>query len=240
MPTTMEQFITSTIERRVPYNGPVLSDVWNDMNEELVRDITTLQTLWNTLLYPLLGSMPNGPIEITATDRTGDISPFDNGLDGSQLYMDMTATLTDESYYSELLGRPYTIKEAFEAYQADVNEAIEDAKEAALLAGLTEDAKQKIGARIFYTGRTSSPDSLDGLLQRLDLLVDQIVADVFNEGYDEDTPPDYSAYPLSGGLQSRDNTLMEYIQSLLYAHDNAFGSDYIDIRVGHQYTFGDE
>ena len=121
MPTTMEQFITSLIERRVPYNGPVLSDVWNDTNEEVVRDITTLQTLWNTLLYPLLGSMPSGPVEILATDRTGDISPFDNGLDGSQLYMDMTATLTDESYYSETLARPYTIKESFVVLGAEVN-----------------------------------------------------------------------------------------------------------------------
>jgi hypothetical protein len=229
MPTTMEQFITSLIERRVPYNGPVLSDVWNDTNEEVVRDITTMQTLWNTLLYPLLGSMPSGPVEILATDRTGDISPFDNGLDGSQLYMDMTATLTDESYYSETLGRPYTIKESFEVFEAEVNEAIEDAKEAALLAGLTEDAKQKIGARIFYTGQTSHPDSLDGLLQRLDLLVDQLVADMFNENFDAGAPPDYSAYPLSGGLQSRDNTLMEYINSLLYMHDNALGEQHIEV-----------
>ncbi len=229
MPTTMEQLITSLIERRVPYNGPVLSDVWNDTNEEIVRDITTIQTLWNTLLYPLLGSMPSGPVEILATDRTGDISPFDNGLDGSQLYMDMTATLTDESYYSETLGRPYTIKESFEVFEAEVNEAIEDAKEAALLAGLTEDAKQKIGARIFYTGQTSAPDSLDGLLQRLDLLVDQIIGDVFNENYDAGAPPDYSAYPLSGGLQSRDNTLMEYINSLLYMHDNSQGEQHIEI-----------
>ena len=168
--TTMEQYVTSLIERRVPYNGPVLSDEWNDTNEELVRDITTLQTLWNTLLYPLLGSMPNGPVEILATDRTGDISPFDNGLDGSQLYMDMTALATDESYYSETLGRPYTIKESFEVFESEVNIAIEDAKEAALLAGLTEDAKQKIGARIFYTGRVSDPDSLDGLTQLIYLM----------------------------------------------------------------------
>ena len=232
MPTTMEQFITSLIERRVPYNGPVLSDVWNDTNEEVVRDITTIQTLWNTLLYPLLGSMPSGPVEILATDRTGDISPFDNGLDGSQLYMDMTATLTDEAYYSELLARPYTIKEAFEVFEEEINIAIEDAKEAALLAGLTEDAKQKIGARIFYTGQTSAPDSLDGLLQRLDLLVDQLVGDIFNEGFDAGAPPDYSSYPLSGGLQSRDNSIREQLDALQTIHG--------DVQVANSHVFVDQ
>ena len=156
--TTMEQYVTSLIERRVPYNGPVESEVWNDTIEEMVRDIVEMQRLWNALLYPLLGSMPSGPVEITALDRTSDISPIDNGLDGSQLYMDMIATSTDESYYSDILLRPYTIKEVFEVFREDTDEAIEEAKEAAVMAGLTEDAKEKIGVRIFYTGRTSAPE----------------------------------------------------------------------------------
>ena len=216
--TTMEQYVTSLIERRVPYNGPVESEVWNDTIEEMVRDIVEMQRLWNSLLYPLLGTMPSGPVEITALDRTADISPIDNGLDGSQLFMDMTATSTDESYYSDILGRAYTIKEVFEVFREDTDEAIEEAKEAAVMAGLTEDAKEKIGARIFYTGRTSAPDSLDGLTQRLDLLVDQLVADVFNEGYDTGAPPDYSTYPLSSGLQSRDHSIREQLDALQEIH----------------------
>ena len=229
--TTMEQYVTSLIERRVPYNGPVESEVWNDTIEEMVRDIVEMQRLWNALLYPLLGSMPSGPVEITALDRTSDISPIDNGLDGSQLYMDMIATSTDESYYSDILLRPYTIKEVFEVFREDTDEAIEEAKEAAVMAGLTEDAKEKIGVRIFYTGRTSAPDSLDGLTQRLDLLTDQLVADIWNEGYDEGAPPDYSSYPLSGGLQSRDHTIREQLDALQEIHG--------DVLIGNSHVFID-
>ena len=229
--TTIEQLTTSLIERRVPYNGPVESEIWNDTIEEMVRDMVELQRLWNAMLYPLLGSMPSGPVEITALDRIPEISPIDNGLDGSQLYMDMTATATDESYYSDILGRPYTIKEVFEVFREDTDEAIEEAKEAAVLAGLTEDAKSKIGDRIFYVGRTSSPDSLDGLVQRLDLLVDQLVADIFNEGYDEGAPPDYSSYPLTSGLQSSDHTIREQLDALQIIHGN--------VLVGNGHVFVD-
>lgn len=225
----MEKVITSLVERKAPFNGPVESDVWNDSIEEMVHSIGLLQNAWNTLLYPLLGSLPGGPVEVTAADRVVDPNPFNNGLDGSQIHMDMTAIVSDTSYYSETNSRPYTIKEAFEIFKEDIDAQIQEAREAAVFAGINEEQKERIGANIFYVNRTSSPSSLHGESIWLRQAVEQLIADIFNEGTDADSPPNLALYPIEEGLQTRDNTLMEYILSLLYYHDNSLGTAYLEV-----------
>lgn len=225
----MEKVITSLIERKVPYNGPVQSDVWNDTIEEMVHSVGLLQSAWNDLLYPMLGSLPGGPVEVTQSDRLPDPNPFDNGMDGSQMYMDMTALESNTSYYSAVSERPYTIKETFEVFKEDVDASIQEAREAAIFAGISEEQKERIGANIFYVNRSSSPTSLHGETIWLRQAVEQLISDIFNEGTDEDAPPNLALYPVGDGLQSRDNTLMEYILSLLYFHDNATGTNYIEV-----------
>jgi len=230
----MEKVITSLIERKVPFNGPVESDVWNDTIEEMVHSIGVIQDAWNTLLYPMLGSLPGGPLEVTTADRVVDPNPFDNGMDGSQIYMDMTALESDEEYYSSVQERPYTIKETFTVFQETIQADIQAAREAAVFAGVTEEQKERIGANIFYVNRTSSPTSLDGQTTWLTQAVEQMIADIFNLGTDADSPPNLALYPIDDGLQTRDNTLMEYIESILYFHDNTLGSDWIEVH--HAFT----
>ncbi len=225
----MEKVITSLVERKVPYNGPVESEVWNDSIEEMVHSVGLLQDAWNNLLYPMLGSLPGGPVEVTIADRDLDPNPFDNGLDGSQVYMDMTALESDTTYYSSVESRPYTIKESFVVFKEDVDAQIQEAREAAVFAGINEEQKERIGANIFYINRSSSPSSLHGESIWLRQAVEQLIADIFNEGTDADSPPNLALYPVDDGLQTRDNTLMEYILSLLYYHDNALGTAYIEV-----------
>jgi len=225
----MEKVITSLIERKVPFNGRVESDVWNDTIEEMVQSIGVLQTVWNTLLYPMLGSLPDGPVEVTAADRHSTPNPFDNGMDGSQIYMDMTAGESDEDYYSSINGRPYTIKETFIVFQESIQDDIQAAREAATFAGITEAQKEKIGANIFYTNRTSSAASLDGRSQWNQTAIEQMIADIFNLGTDADSPPNLAIYPIEDGLQTRDNTVMELLESLMYYHDNTLGSDWVEV-----------
>lgn len=226
----MEKVITSLVERKVPFHGPVESTIWNDTIEELVHSIGLLQSGWNELLYPMLGSLPGGPVEVTAADRLADPNPFDNGMDGSQIYMDMTALESDTLYYSSISERPYTIKEAFVVFQESIQSDIQDAREAAIFAGISEEQKERIGANIFYVNRASSPSSLHGETIWLRQAVEQLIADIFNEGTDADSPPNLALYPVEEGLQTRDNTLMEYLLSLIYYHDNSLGgSPYIPI-----------
>jgi hypothetical protein len=225
----MEKVITSLIERKVPYNGPVMSDVWNDTIEEMVQSIGVLQTLWNTLLYPMLGSLPDGPVEVTTADRHSTPNPFDNGMDGSQIYMDMTARESDEEYYSLINDRPYTIKETFIVFQETIQDDIQAAREAATFAGITEAQKEAIGANIFYTNRTSSAASLDGRSQWNQTAIEQLIADIFNLGTDADSPPNLALYPIEDGLQTRDNTISELLESLMYYHDNALGASWVEV-----------
>jgi hypothetical protein len=225
----MEKVITSLIERKVPFNGRVESDVWNDTIEEMVQSIGVLQTAWNTLLYPMLGSLPDGPVEVTTADRHSTPNPFDNGMDGSQIYMDMTATVSDEEYYSSINDRPYTIKETFIVFQEAIQDDIQAAREAATFAGITEAQKEAIGANIFYTNRTSSPSSLDGRATWNQTAIEQMIADIFNLGTDADSPPNLALYPVEDGLQTRDNTIMELLESLMYYHDNTLGSNWIEV-----------
>ena len=225
----MEKVITSLVERKVPYHGPVESDIWNDTIEELVHSIGLLQSGWNELLYPMLGSLPGGPVEVTSADRLADPNPFNNGMDGSQIYMDMTALESDTLYYSSVSERPYTIKEAFVVFQESIEADIQEAREAAIFAGIREEQKERIGANIFYVNRSSSPSSLHGETIWLRQAVEQLIADIFNEGTDADSPPNLALYPVEDGLQTRDNTLMEYLSSIMYYHDNAWGSPYISI-----------
>lgn len=226
----MEKVITSLVERKVPYNGPVMSDVWNDTIEELVQSIGVLQSAWNTLLYPMLGSLPGGPVEVTTADQTSsDPNPFDNGMDGDQIYMDNTATEGDEEYYSSISERPYTIKEAFIVFQENIQADIQEAREAATFAGITDAQKEAIGANIFWTNRTSSAASLDGRSQWNQTAIEQLIADIFNLGTDADSPPNLALYPIEDGLQTRDNTIMELLESLLYYHDNDNGAAWVEV-----------
>ena len=96
----------------------------NDMSQvtdsfrEVISDLTDMSLQWNENIYPLLSSLPGGRTKQTVASRTSAIDPIENGLDGSQLYMDMAAT---PQVYNGLLHngtRPKTIKEVLlDSYQ---------------------------------------------------------------------------------------------------------------------------
>ncbi len=81
---------------------------------EVLNDLNQIATAWNENIYPLLGSLPNsGAVRRVAANRDGTISPIPHGLDGSQVYMDMTTVPNANSnfLYSVDQNRPKTIKE---------------------------------------------------------------------------------------------------------------------------------
>lgn len=81
--------------------------------QEVLVDINAVVTEWNETIQPLLDSLPGGRRRLGPADRSTSIDPVENGFDGSQVYMDLTATpqVLGGFLYNSRLKRPKTIKE---------------------------------------------------------------------------------------------------------------------------------
>lgn len=81
--------------------------------QDVINDINEIAVQWNTKLQPLVDSLPGGQTRIPISRRTTAINPFDNGLDGSQLFTDATATRTSNAgrLFNLVEARPKSIKE---------------------------------------------------------------------------------------------------------------------------------
>jgi len=105
----------SSVVKRFPAHGTISSEDFNELVEQLVLDLTTIATNLNTSVQPLVESLPAGSRVINEIERSGSPNPIANGLDGSQLYLNMTAVDTnDPLLFNRLLGRPNTILEALQ------------------------------------------------------------------------------------------------------------------------------
>lgn len=110
----MDQLSLAFTKKYFPAHGTISSEDANDLMEELAVDFTAFINMINSYVQPLIDSLPSGSRSITADDRSNDIDPVANGLDGSQIYLDMTATIADGALlYNTAADRPNTIKEAF-------------------------------------------------------------------------------------------------------------------------------
>jgi hypothetical protein len=111
----MDILNVNTVKKVFPYHGPVQSEDFNELLEQVVLDLTTITSALNNEVQPLIESLPQGSRTITAADRDGEVNPIANGMDGSQIYLDMTNTdVNNPLLWNQLLGRPNTIKEALE------------------------------------------------------------------------------------------------------------------------------
>jgi len=225
----------SVVERIAPDRGPTSSSDYNAVLQETINDLTQISLAWNGEVQPLLDSLPSGRTNIIREDRTDDPNPFINGLDGSQIYLDLTSTtLTDNGkYYSEILIRPLTIKESLENVQDQLNDAIQELQvkiaQVSLNSGVTSRQRQAIGSRIFDPETTSSPTSLDGLTQVSARYIDQIALDISGD-------PEY----LDGsGVQTLGYAILEQLEAIKAAHDydqvfNVMSHEHLEMHV-HRY-----
>lgn len=111
----MNELRLHTVRQRFPYHGTLSSAQLTEIVEAIAHDLTAIITSLNDFVVPLIRSLPGGTEPPTAAGRTGEINPVVNGLDGSQLYVDSTATDPNNPVlYNNLQSRPNTIKEALE------------------------------------------------------------------------------------------------------------------------------
>ena len=118
----------SIIERPAPARGPTSSADYNAFVEETINSAAQIAISWNEQVQPLLDSLPSGSTNVIREDRLDYPNPFVNGMDGSQIYLDLTSTATTDEgkYYSLDLTRPLTTKESLENFQTQLNESVQN------------------------------------------------------------------------------------------------------------------
>lgn len=102
------------LQTRSTKRGALTETVIRDSLYELSNAINNMALQWNENVYPLVGSLPSGPLQRKRQDRSGMIDPVKNGVDGSQLFMDMTATPYTGGGRLHDGNRQRTIKEVVE------------------------------------------------------------------------------------------------------------------------------
>lgn len=205
----------SIVERLAPAAGPTSSADYNATLQETINSLSQISLSWNNDLQPLLDSLPSGGVNIIREDRTGEINPFANGFDGSQLYLDSTSTtITDDGkYFSESLNRPLSIKESIENVQVQLNNAIQELQveisKVASNTGISTRQKQAIGSRIFDPETSSNENSLDGLAQKTSKNLTQVALDIAGS----------TSYLTNSGAQTLQYSILQQLETIKNAHD---------------------
>lgn len=172
----------ATVKRNQRFRGPGLSAQQNDMQDELIRDITEIQFEHNTFMVPLLSILPDG------TDDP-NIDAFRNGLDAQTIYVHSQAVNNAalSRYYNLTKGRPNTIFDQFQdSYQyvdASINTLEETILAAAVSGGLTTAQKERIGLNVFDETLTSSAGSIDEKTNTNELNIVQLARDMYGPAY---------------------------------------------------------
>lgn len=205
----------SIVERVAPSRGPTSSRDYNATFQEVLNSMTQIAISWNDEVQPLLDTLPSGTTNIIRENRTDSPNPFLNGLDGSQIYMDLTSTsLTDDGkFYDTDLERPLTIKESLESVQGQLNDSVQDIlvriAQVAENTGITARQKQAIGSRVFDPETVSNPASIDGKLQTVERNLDQVGLDLAGD----------LDYFNNNGAQSLVYTILQQLESIQDAHN---------------------
>lgn len=205
----------SIVERYAPGRGPTSSADYNATLQETINSFSQIAISWNNEIQPLLDSLPSGNTNVLREARLDSPNPFVNGLDGSQIYLDLTSTaITDDGkYFSESLNRPLTIKESIENVQDQLNTSVQDIlvkiAQVSETTGISARQKQAIGSRIFDPETTSNPTSLDGKVQTLERNLDQVALDLAGD----------LGYLLNNGAQSLLYTVFQQLQAIQDSHN---------------------
>lgn len=197
--------------RRAPKSGPTSSDKWNDTMDEISRDLTNIALEWNQKLVPIISGLPGG-IQDTA------INAFVNGLDGANMWVDGDTDSDDQGgrYYNAVRARPNTIREQFEGvYSTITTELVTVQSNVLASAGLTPEAKSRIGARIFDTAAVSSTTSLDGVSAANAQDIIQISQDLYGD----------DAALNADGNAILTNSIKTMLGALLDIHNGAWDDD---------------
>lgn len=93
------------VKRNARKRGPLLSDQYNDLFNEIGQDLSSLSNQWNTQIVPLLAGLPDGTQDLL-------VNAFTAGLDAKTIFTDQLSTTTvNTNYFNTIANRPYTVYE---------------------------------------------------------------------------------------------------------------------------------
>jgi hypothetical protein len=217
--------LISTVVRNQRYRGPTSSAQQNDLQAELVRDITEVRRQWNTFVVSAFKLLPDG---------TDDplVDAINNGIDGRTLYVNTEASLTSDNgqYFQSVRNRPHTIYEQFQDVYSTIDEQFETLEsqiENTGGTGITAAQQAAIGINVFDGALTSSPSSIDGRSQSNTLNVLQLSRDLYGSAYASFSGDGDPVLSLS---------LRDMVGALLTLHSGTWNSD---VTLAHSFTAAD-
>jgi len=97
------------VRRSQAKGGSFDAGILNNTVDEIITDLTSLSSEWNSKLVPMFSTVPDGTKDIL-------VSAFKNGLDGKTLWVDFLANEAKsvKLFFNSIRSRPNTIKEQFE------------------------------------------------------------------------------------------------------------------------------
>lgn len=200
------------VRRPAPSSGPTSSDAYNDSMSEMANDLVNIASEWNNKLVPFMKTIPAG-IEDTS------VNAFNAGLDGRTLWVNSSASSTDEdlTYFDQVRDRPVTVHEAFQAVYTHVSDQVNQVREDIVdqATGLTTEQKNRIGANVFDLTQTSSALSLDGKSENNRLNVIQLAADLYGPTYQLG----------NDGATDLTNSVFAMVDALLALHNGNWADD---------------
>lgn len=108
--------LISTIKRNQRLRGPTSSEQQNDMQAEVLRDLTVYQQEWNNKIVPLCSILPDGSDDLA-------VDAFLNGLDGRTVYVNAEASNAAATvrFYNLVKDRPNTVYEQLQDLYATID-----------------------------------------------------------------------------------------------------------------------
>jgi len=184
--TNVKKIYIQYVKRPQAKQGTFDSDNYNDSVDEILSDLTNLATSWNVELQPILESLPHGTTD-TRWSLPSSIDPKSNGLDGSQIFMDNSATSSSDDgiYYDSSNSRPYTIKEVATNLSDDIGDLRQEVTEqlTGLSNGLSAEQWTRLGIWVRDGGSTSSSStSTDGIARTNRTNLNNTIDDVYTAG----------------------------------------------------------
>lgn len=214
-----------TIVRNQRYVGPTSSAQQNDFQAEVVKDLITFQTQWNSNIVGAFSTVTDGSLDKT-------ISAIRDGLSGKTILVDPAASLAQDAgrYYYNVKARPFTVYEQFQNLYLELETQINTLNSTIISAGgsgLTAEQQTRIGINIFNSSATSSSSSLDGRTNSNTNNILQVAKDLYGPAY----------VTFSGnGTEVLTHSLRDMVGALLSLHEGTWNSD---ITLGHAFDAGD-
>lgn len=151
-------------------------------------------------------------IALQNTFEDDDIRPFEDGLDAKNLVVDKT--VESGQFYNTTDSRPHTIYELLSKVFLAIDTSLATSSVATEMASV----KAKMGLNLFSSSELSAEGSLDDKVNKVELSLRQMAADIFNINADIGDPlgDDYALN--EADEQSRSESLMDLLLKLAEIH----------------------